>query len=210
MCAERRRAAPLAALAALAACAFSVAAPPTVDTKLPIKIVAADLDADLRNNLVTYHKVTISQGDLSIAADTGTTTGENAQDTRWDFHGNVRITLPDGFMAGDAAMVQFARSAISTAQISGAPATFEQKRDNCVARGHAGRLDFDFTADTVRLSEQAGITYGEGEINGRTLVYSNREQRVLASPQDQGDQQVHIVINPGTTPAPAGAKKCGR
>ena len=50
-------------------------------------------------------------------------------------------------------------------------------------------------------------------LSGRTLVYSTRDQRVLANPQDQGDQRVRITINPqspqGPQP-PAGTPKCGK
>ena len=213
MCADDRASAlRWLVVAALMLAGAARAAPPTptLNSALPIKIAADGFEADLRNNLLTYRKVTISQGEMSIAADAATTSGASAEDTRWDFRGNVRITLPDGHLLGEQAMVQFAKSTISTAQLSGAPATFEQKRDNCVAKGHAGRIDFDFAAETVRLSEQAGIAYGDGEINGRTLIYSIHDQRVLADPRDQGSQQVHITINPQATPAPAGTTKCGR
>ncbi len=190
------------------------AAPTTlINSSLPINLDAQSSDFDYRNNLLLFRHVKISQGETSVESDEATATGLKFDDSRWDFHGNVRITLPDGNLLSDAATVQFAKNALNSAVITGSPATFEQKRDKCVAKGHAGKIEYDFAAETVRLSEQASISYGDGEISGRTLVYSIRDQRVLANPQDQGDQRVHITINPQGPPnsqTPAGTAKCGK
>ena len=200
-------------LALLVSAAVGGATTPLINSALPIDLDAQSSDFDYRNNLLLFRHVRISQGDTSVQADEATATGLKFDDSRWDFHGNVRITLPDGNLLSDAATIQFAKNALSSALITGSPATFEQKREKCVAKGHAGKIEYDFASETVRLSEQAWISYGDGEISGRTLVYSTRDQRVLANPQDQGDQRVRITINPqspqGPQP-PAGTPKCGK
>lgn len=204
----------LAACAGLAAwfggIGAGTAAPPVVSSTLPIDLEAQSSDFDYRNNLLVFRHVKIRQGELSVESDEATATGLSFDDSRWDFRGSVRITMPDGSLLSDAATIQFVKNVISSALITGSPATFEQRRDECVARGRAGRIEYDFGAQTVRLSEQAWLSYGNGEINGRTLVYSMRDQRVLANPQDQADQRVKITINPQAGPASPGAPKCGR
>jgi len=200
-------------LALLGTTAICGAATTLINSALPINLDAQSSDFDYRNNLLLFRHVKISQGDTSVEADEATATGLKFDDSRWDFHGNVRITLPDGNLLSDAATIQFAKNALSSALITGSPATFEQKHEKCLARGRAGKIEYDFASETVRMSEQAWISYGDGEISGRTLVYSIHEQRVMANPQDQGDQRVHITINPHTPAnpqAPAGTAKCGK
>ena len=193
-----------AALIAAALLAGScLAAPQLLNGNLPINLDAQSLDHDYRNNLLQFKKVKISQGPLSVEADEATATGLEFQNSRWEFRGKVRITMPDGFLLSDAATIQFKNNTLDTAVITGAPATFEQKRDKGTAKGRAGRIDYDFTSQTIKLSEQAWLAYGDGEITGRTLVYSITDQRVLANPQDQADQRVRITINPK---APGAAK----
>jgi len=48
----------------------------------------------------------------------------------------------------------------------------------------------------VRLRRDAYLTDGRNDISGETLVYSIRDQRVLANAEEQGDERVHITINP--------------
>lgn len=190
-----------ALLVCLALAIPAAAAPALIDSKLPINVDAQSLDHDYRNNVLLFRKVKISQGETSIEADEATATGLDFENSHWEFRGHVRITMQGGFLLSDAATVQFKDNVISTAVITGTPATFEQKHEKGVAKGRAGRIDYDFKAATVKLSDQAWLAYGDGEITGRTLIYSINDQRVLANPQDQADQRVRITINPKTAPA---------
>ena len=49
---------------------------------------------------------------------------------------------------------------------------------------------------TLRLMDDAWLSDGSNEINGNTLVYNVREQRVLANPGEQGSGRITITINP--------------
>ena len=171
-------------------------APPQLDAAQPIQLVARSSDFDYKNNTLVFHGVRIVQGGLAVEADDATATGLDFKDSRWVFRGNVRITMPDSSLTSDEAQIQFADNLIARAEITGSPAHFEQKRDNKVAQGHATRIDYQPAAGTVRLTEDAWLSDGDNEINGRTLIYNMRDQRVLANPDEQGSERVRITINP--------------
>jgi lipopolysaccharide export system protein LptA len=162
----------------------------------PIQLEARSTDFDYKANTLVFHGVRIAQGGLAIEAADATATGLDFKESRWLFKGDVRITMPDGSLAADEARITFAANLISTAQITGSPARFEQKRDKGIARGHARRIDYQPVAGTVRLSEDAWLSDGDNEISGQTLIYNMRDQRVLANPDEQGSQPVRITINP--------------
>jgi lipopolysaccharide transport protein LptA len=147
-----------------------------------------------------FHGIRISQGPLAVEADDATATGLDFKQSQWVFRGHVHITVPDGSLTSDEARVAFVANAIATAVASGSPAAFEQRRDQGLARGHAGHIDYDFGAGTVRLTDDAWLSYGDNEMSGQSLVYSPREQRVRANPDEQGSQRVRITINPPKTP----------
>jgi lipopolysaccharide export system protein LptA len=162
----------------------------------PIQLEARSTDFDYKNNTLLFHFVRIVQGELAIEADEGTATGLDFKNSRWLFKGNVKITVPDGSLASDEARIAFAANLIANAEIRGAPARFEQQRDKGIARGRALRIEYQPTAGTVRLIDEAWLSDGNNEISGQTLVYNMRDQRVLANPDEQGNQPVRITINP--------------
>jgi lipopolysaccharide transport protein LptA len=162
----------------------------------PIKLDAGSSDMDVKNNTLVFHAIRIAQGGLAVEADEATATGLDFKDSHWVFRGNVRITVPDGFLQSDEARVAFAANAIATADATGSPASFEQKRERGVARGRGRRIEYDFGAGTVRLLDDAWLSDGDNEITGRTLLYSLRDQRVRANAEEQGSERVRITINP--------------
>jgi lipopolysaccharide transport protein LptA len=162
----------------------------------PIKLDAGSSDMDVKNNTLVFHAIRIAQGGLAVEADEATATGLDFKDSHWVFRGNVRITVPDGFLLSDEARVAFAANAIATADATGSPASFEQKRERGVARGRGRRIEYDFGAGTVRLLDDAWLSDGDNEITGRTLLYSLRDQRVRANAEEQGSERVRITINP--------------
>jgi lipopolysaccharide transport protein LptA len=199
---------PAAPAGPAAAAARPAAAEPRLAEDQPIELDASSSELDYRSNTLVFRTVRIAQGRLSVEADTATATGLDFKDSRWVFSGHVRISVPDGFLTSDEARIAFADNAIATALITGAPAAFEQRREQRVARGHAARIEYDFGAGTVRLTDDAWLSDGDTEITGRTLVYSLRDQRVLASASEQNSQRVRITIKPRkTAAAPDGQQK---
>ncbi|HUO79768.1 MAG TPA: lipopolysaccharide transport periplasmic protein LptA [Steroidobacteraceae bacterium] len=172
------------------------ASPLQLNDAQPIQLEARSSDFDYKNNTLLFHGVRIAQGALAIEADEATATGLDFKDSRWLFTGNVRITLPDGSLSADQARIAFAANLIASAEISGTPARFEQKRDKDIARGRALHIEYLPASGTVRLTEDAWLSDGNNEISAQTLVYDMPHQRVLANPDEQGGQPVHFTINP--------------
>jgi len=180
-----------AALLGVAACAVGA----QDRNQLPITVEARSTDFDYRNSVLRFDEVTIVQGRIRITAERAQASGLDFQDSRWEFGGTVRITLPDGSLASDTARVRFANGEIASATVTGAPATFEQHRESELARGRAKRIDYDLGRGTVELAGEAWLTDGRNEITGAMLVYSTESQRVISR------EQVTITINPREPPA---------
>ncbi|MBX3704285.1 MAG: hypothetical protein KF822_10975 [Steroidobacteraceae bacterium] len=168
---------PKAALAlALAACAAGA----QDRSQLPIKVEALSSDFDYQASVLVFNGITISQGDIRITAERARASGLDFEDSSWEFSGAVRIAMTDSSLASDAARVRFTDGQIQSASVTGAPASFEQKRDQQVAQGRANRIDYDLGRGTVELAGDAWLTDGRNEITSSTLVYSTVNQRVIS------------------------------
>jgi lipopolysaccharide transport protein LptA len=179
---------------------------------LPISVEAQSSDFDYKNGVLLFSRVVITQGDARVEADRATATGLDFESSRWRLEGNVRIKAEGGSLASDLATVNFQNNEISVAQVIGKPATFAQKRADRSAEGHANQIDYDLASGRVRLSGDAWLSDGNNQITGSTLVYSMREERVVADAGEQGGKPVRITINPQVPPAqepddPAAGKK---
>ena len=154
-------------LALLGVCAAAHAAGPQLDENQPIELDARSSDFDYKSNSLLFRAVHIAQGRLWIEADEATANGLNFEASVWRFTGHVRVGMVDGTLESDQALITFANNQVSVAEITGAPASFEQKRPNGVSRGHAARIEY------------------------RPMVGT-----VVANPDDQGDQRVRLTIQP--------------
>jgi len=182
----------LAAVALLAACAAAAAAQDR--EQLPIQLTASSLNFDSQKGVVEYGAITITQGEIRITADRAVTTGVDFEDSRWQFNGTVRITMPDASLASETADVKFAGGEIQSATVTGAPATFEQKRKDELARGRANRIDYDLKRGTAEFAGNAWLSDGKTELTGETLTYSTANQQVVSR------RPVVITIQPGEAP----------
>lgn len=187
-------------LAAALLCIAAGAAVAQERQRLPITVEARSSDFDYKNSVLVFNDVTIVQGPTRITAQKAQASGLDFDDSRWEFSGAVRMTLTDGALASDTARVRFAKGEIQSATVTGAPATFEQRRETELAQGHANRIDYDLDRGTVELAGDAWLSDGRNEITGATLVYSTGSQRVISK------TQVVITIKPHEqAPAPAPA-----
>lgn len=164
-------------------------------TQLPITVEARSSDFDYRNNVLVFNDVTIVQGPVRITAQRAEASGLDFEDSSWEFSGSVQILMTDGSLASEAARVRFARGEIQSATVTGAPATFEQRRQAELTQGRANRIDYDLGRGTVELAGEAWLSDGRNEITGATLVYSTESQRVISR------EQVTITISPREAPA---------
>lgn len=180
----------------LALSAAAHAGGPQLDEDQPIQLDARSSDFDYKTSSLVFRAVHIAQGRLSIEADDATANGLDFKSSVWRFSGNVRITVPDGTLHSEQAVITFADNQVSVAEITGTPASFEQKHQNGVARGRAMHIEYRPVAGTLRLSGDAWLSDGSNDISGSTLVYDLSGQRVVANPDDQGDQRVRLTIQP--------------
>jgi lipopolysaccharide transport protein LptA len=171
------------------------------------------LDMDYRNNNAVLRDVVITQCDVRIqAAEARVSGGLNFENSKWTISGNVRIDAQGGSLRSDKAIVSFSDNLISRATITGAPAEFEQQRDDgTTARGKANTIDYETTSGSVSFTTGAWLSYGRNEITGQQLVYNIRTQAVQGQSVTMKEgSRMRIVIQPDkapTTPEPDKEKK---
>jgi lipopolysaccharide export system protein LptA len=169
----------LAAVALLAACAAAAAAQER--EQLPIQLTASSLNFDSQKGVVEYGAITITQGGIRITADRAVTTGVDFEDSRWQFNGTVRITMPDASLASETADVKFAGGEIQSATVTGAPATFEQKRKDRARprprKPHRLRPEARHGRSSPAMP---GSRMAKTELTGETLTYSTANQQVVS------------------------------
>jgi lipopolysaccharide transport protein LptA len=201
--------------AALLACVLAAGVPPAgaAAPRSPpegplIQVDASNSQLDTRASRLTLLDVTITQGELSIKAARAVVNGAdgNFRDSTWDFTGDVRVHFDSGTVRADQASVQVAANKILRAQLTGAPADFEQQLASMPrpVRGHAGGIELDLTAQLIRLSGDAWLFDGRNELTSQTLVYSIKDQ-MARSEQAPGSVpgRVHITIRPDGVVDPA-------
>ena len=69
-----------------------------------------------------------------------------------------------------------------------------------LARGHADEIVYDVNEQTVRLSKDAWLTDGQGELKGPLLVYNIRAQTVKAESTPTDQERIKITIDPRALP----------
>ena len=196
--------APVCAVLAAGLLGVAEAAPaPCVNQEIVLE--AKPLEMDYRNNNAVLRDVVITQCGVRIQADEARITGGlDFENSHWTISGDVRITAEGGSLSSDKAVVAFRNKLISAATITGAPAQFEQQRDDgTTARGHANTIEYQTTSGTVSFNNNAWLSYGRNEITGQQLVYNIRSQSVQGMTKPgaaTGDGRVRIVIQPDKPP----------
>ena len=183
--AGRRTAAVLAACVVLAATAPAVGSAPAPLRTSPAPAAAGRDEASAAGIVIGgYEQLTVQPGKVqlqpaliteqdarghalkSIRAERAESTGLDASNSTWNFYGNVTITMVEGQMHADHATVLIARGRISSATVTGTPASFEQRAAEggaVSARGRANDIHYDaaggnlvFTGDVWFDSESTG------------------------------------------------------
>jgi lipopolysaccharide export system protein LptA len=176
-------------------------------TQEAIDFSAAPVDIDIKNRVVIAHKVKITQGNLTLTADQGQVNGTGLQtafdDSRWVFHGSVKVTMDSGVLNSDDAQVTFANKRLTHAVASGKPATFQHKieKSDKTAVGHSDLIDYDVSKGIVHLTKNAWLSDGQNEVRGESLKYNMIAQTIAADAAEQNNQRVHIIITPPPKPA---------
>jgi lipopolysaccharide transport protein LptA len=196
-------AAALAAALALPIARLSAAAPAKVGKEGgTILLEAASGELDLQTNNMSFRKVHITQGPMSVTADQAQATRElmenNFDNGLVQLHNNVKIVTADAQLLADEAQIRFAKSLLSKAVAHGKPAEFQERIEKTgkLARGHADEIDYDASKGLVVLSKNAWVTDGQYDFVGESFKYDIQAQRIIADPGEQGSQRVHIIITP--------------
>jgi len=189
------------ALLALALPALALPASAAGAAKVEQQTIVLDAQSsemDYKNNNLIFHKVRITQGNMSVAADQAQATGLDFENSHWVFRGTVKITMDQALLTSDEAEITFAKKLLSKALVNGKPAAFEQRiaKTGKLAQGHADSIDYDVTKGLVHLSQNAWLSDGEREIQGESLKYNVLAQTIIAEAAEQGSQSVHIIITP--------------
>ena len=187
----------------LAGAAASIAAPGIAnaqlsDLRLPISLDADSTDYDGKNSMLMFKGLRLSQGNIGIEADEGRASKLDFEDSVWRFTGNVIIDIENGHIECQSADLQFIAHQLTVADIEGAPATFEMKREGSdeITYAEAGKLHYDLRAGTIEFSENATITEGGNQISSSFLVYNIQEQRIKAQSSGNGENRVKIIYTP--------------
>jgi lipopolysaccharide transport protein LptA len=169
-----------------------------------ISLDAQSSELDYKNNNLLFHKVRITQGNMSVAADQAQATGLDFENSHWVFRGSVKITMEQGMLTSEKAEITFAKKLLSKAVVNGKPAAFEQHiaKTGKLAQGRADSIDYDVAKGVVHLSKNAWLSDGQNEIRGESLKYNVLAQNIVAEASEQGSQRVHIIITPPANPKP--------
>ncbi|MFM7625482.1 MAG: lipopolysaccharide transport periplasmic protein LptA [Gammaproteobacteria bacterium] len=202
-----RRRALLALLLAAPLAASGVAAPQAAAAKAgkprdgEIVLDAASSEVDYRSDTLLFRDVVITQGAVRGRAERAHATGLDFKAATWTFSGKVRITVQDGELRSEEAVVTFVADRVTRAVVRGQQAEFEQKlKDGGKARGRAASLTYETAAAKVTLRGDASLSDGRSDIRGEQLVYDINAQRVQAGKASGSDERVRIVIRPQGTP----------
>lgn len=166
-------------------------------SRLPWDINAETADFDGESATIVYTGLRFSQGTTSIEADEGR--ANNREKKRvWQFSGNVTITVNNGEIKCDSAVLHFDGSALSQAVVKGSPASFEVRRldANDVTYAEAAQLQYDVTNGTIEFSGDATITESGNRISAPLFVYNITERRINADSDGTEDSRVRIIYTP--------------
>jgi lipopolysaccharide export system protein LptA len=171
-----------------------------------ISVAFDQLEIDMRKDEHQFSgDVRIAQGPMSIAADRAAAVGASRSDqSRWTFENNVHLQTAVADLHANKATAVIANGALTSAVVTGSPATFEQR--NAVsgerARGRAGQIDYDVAKGIMRLTNDVWFAYGQNEFRGNTVVYYVNEERVVVNPGLSDPGRVNITVRPNTLTPP--------
>ena len=188
-------------LAAIALAMPTLACAQDIDlnlSRLPWDINAETADFDGESGSIVYTGLRFSQGSTSIEADEGRADNREQKNRIWQFNGNVLITVNNGYIKCDSAVLHFEGNVLSLATVTGNPASFELKRLDAsdATYAEAGHLKYDVRNGTIEFSEQATITESGNQISAELFVYNISERRILADSAGNDEGRVRVIYTP--------------
>ena len=166
--------------------------------ELPINIDAESTGYLADESVLTFTKLNLSQGQISISADRGEASKLDFENSTWKFEGNIRITLENGSIESDFAHLEFEGHQIKTARIQGSPAKLLFNREDEVTRTSAiaNRIDYDFQKSLIDFTGNVSIEEGGNQISSEYLVYNIKDQSIQALSDNKDNSKVKITYTP--------------
>lgn len=148
-----------------------------------LQFTSGPLILDRQTNMMRAQGPRITQGDLTVVADDALATGfEFDEAGEFRLTGNVRIEVDSAVMEADSAVFTFAAGRLSRGELEGSPVTFNdfdrEKQKSIV--GSAGKMSYDYTARTLRMTGEASVRLDNREILGCDLIYDFAAERVTS------------------------------
>jgi len=165
---------------------------------IPISIDADSSDFNYTTNRLSFTGLRITQGGMSISADYAETDKIDFNDGLWVFNGNVRVETALSVLTCDSARLNFVAHELDHAELTGAPARFEQTDSETgkINQGEGKLMIYDLKAGTVTLSDEAAFSDGANRMSSSSITYDLVSRRVRADSGDSGS--VQIIIDPNS------------
>jgi len=166
--------------------------------ELPINIDAESTGYLADESVLTFTKLNLSQGGVSISADRGEASKLDFENSTWRFEGNIIIKLENGRIESDFAHLEFEGHQIKIARIQGSPAMLLIDREAEVARTSAiaDRIDYDFQRSLIDFTGNVSIQEGGNQISSEYLVYNIKDQSIQAQSNSDDNSKVKITYTP--------------
>lgn len=166
------------------------------DARLPIDLEAASSRFDGRARTLTFEKVRIHQGAMTIRADKGEAARLDFENTRWTFRGSVVFDNQGSRIECEYAELQFEGHQLRQAVMRGNPVQLEQQRraGDRPTEGRAREMTYDLGTETIKLEGEAWLSDGANELSGERIAYDLRREYVTAD--SEGSGQVRMKIQP--------------
>jgi lipopolysaccharide export system protein LptA len=177
--------------------AWSQGRAPELQPDMPITIDADSSEFDYASNRLVFRKLRLDQGNLGIEADLAETDKLDFNDGQWVFSGNVVVDADSTRLSCDRALLTFVNHQLSSAELTGRPAKFEQRLEESGDKnsGEANSIIYNLSSGTLQLKEDARFSDGSNEISGALITYDLIARNLTAGSGDSGP--VKIIIEPG-------------
>ena len=166
--------------------------------ELPINIDAESTGYLADESVLTFTKLNLSQGGISISADRGEASKLDFENSTWRFEGNIIIKLENGRIESDFAHLEFEGHQIKIARIQGSPAMLLIDREAEVERTSAiaNRIDYDFQRSLIDFTGNVSIQEGGNQISSEYLIYNIKDQSIQAQSNSNDNSKVKITYTP--------------
>jgi len=164
---------------------------------MPITIDADSSDFDYDKNSLVFRGLRVTQGALSIEANLAETDKLDFVDGLWTFTGDVRVEAEGSLLTCDKAVLTFKENQLSHAELTGAPARFQQldPETGQLNKGRSNVIIYDLTDGTITMREEAEFTDGSNRMSGANIIYDLVSRQVKVR-SDKSGGGIKIMIDP--------------